>query len=157
MEIDVYRMLAEPGLILLFLVIRLGYFVGSIRILDLPPGPTIGALLVGLLFGHSGLSLPPEVGTFGFTLFIFSVGLRAGPDFFGAFKEDGKRYFILSCTVAFSGLALTLAASRLFGFSSGLDAALPAGALTSTPTLAAAQDAVRSGIGHFADGCRPSR
>ncbi len=87
-----------------------------------------------------------EVGAFGFALFIFSVGLQAGPTFFSAFLEDGKKYILLALIVAITGLATAIALSRLFGFTDGFDAGLMAGALTSTPTLAAAQGAVNSGL-----------
>lgn len=146
MEIDVYQVLAGNGIMLLFLVIGLGYLIGNLRIAGLPIGPTIGVLLTALFFGHHGLVLPAAVGTFGFTLFIFAVGLEAGPRFFSAFREDGKKYVLLALVVAAVGLAMTIALSRVFGFDAGFDAGLMAGALTSTPTLAAAQDAVRSGL-----------
>jgi len=146
LEIDIYEILASNGIILLFLVVGLGYLIGGLRIAGLPIGPTIGVLVTALFFGHHGLTLPAAVGTFGFTLFIFAVGLEAGPRFFSAFREDGRKYVLLALIVAAVGLALTLGLSRLIGFEAGFDAGLMAGALTSTPTLAAAQDAVRSGL-----------
>jgi len=146
MEIDVFQVIAENGLILLFLVIGLGYLIGNIRVFGVPVGPTIGVLLVGLFFGHHGLTLSSAVGTFGFALFIFSVGLQAGPSFFSAFLEDGKKYIVLAAVVALVGLGSAIALSSIFGFTSGFNAGLMAGSLTSTPTLAAAQDAVNSGL-----------
>ncbi|MCU7842990.1 MAG: transporter [Candidatus Thiodiazotropha sp. (ex Monitilora ramsayi)] len=146
MEIDLYLVLKDNGLILLFLVIGLGYLIGHIKIFSLPLGPTIGVLVVGLYLGHHGLNISPGVGSFGFALFIFSIGLQAGPSFFSVFREDGKKYIMLALTVAFVGLGLTVFLSRLFGIGNGYAAGLMAGALTSTPTLAAAQDAVQSGV-----------
>lgn len=146
MEIDLYQVIKDNGLILLFLVIGCGYLIGNIKFFSVPVGPTIGVLLVGLFFGHHGLTIPVEVGPFGFALFIFSVGLEAGPSFFTAFMEDGKKYIILAVVVAITGLATAVALSYLFDFSQGFNAGLMAGALTSTPTLAAAQDAVTSGL-----------
>jgi putative transport protein len=146
MEIDVFQVIKDNGLILLFLVIGCGYLIGNIKIFAVPVGPTIGVLLVGLFFGHYGLSMDAGVGSFGFALFIFSVGLQAGPSFFSAFVEDGKRYFVLALVVALVGLAAAIGLSRVFDFAPGFNAGLMAGALTSTPTLAAAQDAVNSGL-----------
>jgi putative transport protein len=146
LEIDIYQVLKDNGLILLFLVIGCGYLIGNLKIFGMPLGPTIGVLLVGLFFGHHELTLPAAVGSFGFALFIFSVGLQAGPSFFSAFMEDGKKYILLALIVALVGLGLTLVLSRVFDFAPGFNAGLMAGALTSTPTLAAAQDAVRSGL-----------
>ncbi len=146
MEIDVLKVIGDNGLILLFLVIGLGYLIGNLKLFGVPVGPTIGVLLVGLFFGHHGLSMSPAVGTFGFALFIFSVGLQAGPSFFSAFLEDGKKYILLAAFVALTGLGTAIALSELFGFAPGFNAGLMAGALTSTPTLAAAQDAVNNGL-----------
>ncbi|MGD2075265.1 MAG: TrkA C-terminal domain-containing protein [Gammaproteobacteria bacterium] len=146
MEIEVYALLGDNWLLLLFLVIGLGYLLGNIRIAGIPVGPTIGVLLVGLLFGHYELGVSPGVGSFGFALFIFSVGIQAGPSFFSAFREDGPKYIALAALVAISGFALAWSVSRLMGFENGFDAGLLAGALTSTPTLAGAQDAIQSGL-----------
>lgn len=146
MEIDLYQVLKDNHLILLFLVIGGGYLIGNIKVFSVPVGSTIGVLLIGLCFGHYGLTIPAEVGSFGFALFIFSVGLQAGPSFFTAFMEDGKHYIILAVVVVTTGLVTAITLSRLFGFTQGFNAGLMAGALTSTPTLAAAQDAVVSGL-----------
>jgi putative transport protein len=154
MEIDLFQVIKDNGLILLFLVIGLGYLIGNVRVFGIPVGSTIGVLLVGLFFGHHGLTMSPAVGTFGFALFIFSVGLQAGPSFFSAFLEDGRKYFVLAAVVALVGLGSAITLSQLFGFTTGFNAGLMAGALTSTPTLAAAQDAVNSGLGGVDDETR---
>jgi putative transport protein len=157
MEIDLYQVLKDNNMILLFLVIGIGYLLGNIKLFGLPIGPTIGVLLVGLYCGHHGLTIPQAVGSFGFALFIFSIGLEAGPSFFSAFRRDGKRYITLSFIVAATGLMLTFAMSMVFTFPTGFDAGLMAGALTSTPTLAAAQDAVQSGLALIEDGLSPDQ
>ena len=152
MEIDILELMREHELILLFTVIGLGYLIGKIRILGMPLGATIGVLVAGLSFGHWGLSVDPEVATFGFALFIFSIGIEAGPSFFSAFREDGPKYIVLAVLVAVAGFLLAWTLSQLFGFANGFDAGLLAGALTSTPTLAGAQDAIRSGLAIIPEG-----
>jgi putative transport protein len=146
MAIDVFALLSENPILLIFTVIGLGYLVAKIRIADVPAGPVIGVLLVGLLFGHVGFSAPPGASSFGFALFIFSVGIQAGPTFFSAFAADGLRYVILAFLVAATAVALSLVLARLVGLEYGFSAGMLAGALTSTPTLAGAQDAVKSGL-----------
>ena len=90
MAIDVFALLNENPILLIFTVIGLGYLVANIRIADVQAGPVIGVLLMGLLFEHFGFSAPPGASSFGFTLFIFSVGIQA--TFFSAFAADGMRY-----------------------------------------------------------------
>lgn len=147
MTIDVFGLLGDNPILLIFTVIGLGYLVAKIRIADVPAGPVIGVLLVGLLFGHLGFAAPPGASAFGFALFIFSVGIQAGPSFFSAFAADGARYVTLACVVAVTAVALSLVLARFMGLEYGFGAGMLAGALTSTPTLAGAQDAVRSGLG----------
>jgi putative transport protein len=147
MEVDFYQILKDNPLILIFTVLGFGILVGRISVAGMLLGSTIGVLLVGLFFGHFGLTIDEMVGTFGFALFIFSVGLQAGPSFFSAFAADGVRYVGLSFLVAVVGVLLTLLFSFLFDLPAGLDAGMMAGALTSTPSLAGAQDAFLSGLG----------
>ncbi len=51
-----------------------------------------------------------------------------------------------------TGFLLAWSVSRLLGFENGFDAGLLAGALTSTPTLAGAQDAIQSGLAVIPEG-----
>ncbi len=149
MAIDVLALLSESPVLLLFTVIGLGYLIANLRVAGVAAGPVIGVLLVGLLFGHLGFSAPPGASSFGFALFIFSVGIQAGPSFFSAFAADGVRYVTLAFVVAVTAVALTLVLGRLVGLEVGFSAGMLAGALTSTPTLAGAQDAVRSGLANL--------
>ena len=152
MEINVLDLLSENAFLLIFTVIGLGYLVGNIRIAGIQAGPVIGVLLVGLVFGHLGFSVPAGASSFGFALFIFSVGIQAGPTFFSAFAADGLKYVTLAFVVAGTAVALTLGLTQLLDLEYGFSAGLLAGALTSTPTLAGAQDAVNSGIAALPDG-----
>jgi len=140
MEIDAFHLLSENAILLLFTVIGLGYLVGNIRIAGIQAGPVIGVLVVGLVFGHLGFVAPAGASSFGFALFIFSVGIQAGPTFFSAFAADGAKYVTLAFVVAGTAVGLALALSQLLGLEYGFSAGLLAGALTSTPTLAGAQD-----------------
>jgi putative transport protein len=150
-EIDIYQILESSPLLLIFLVLGIGLLAGRISIAGTQIGSTIGVLVVGLFFGNFGLTIDEMVGTFGFALFIFSVGLQAGPSFFSSFRTDGLSYISLSLLVAIIGVAMTLAFATLFDLPAGLDAGMLAGALTSTPSLAGAQDAFLTGLGSTGD------
>ena len=135
-------MRAQPVL-LLFTMLALGYIIGGISIGGFSLGPVAGVLFAGIFFGHEGLRITPGAQAVGFALFIFSVGYQAGPRFFSALKADGLKYFVLSLVVALSAVGVALAAAYLLALEPGVAAGLLAGGLTSSPTLAAAQDAVR--------------
>ncbi|UCC31891.1 MAG: hypothetical protein JSU86_06360, partial [Phycisphaerales bacterium] len=130
---------------LLFAVLGLGYLVGKTSIRGFELGSISGVLFVGLVFGHFGYQINPTVQSIGFVLFIFSVGLQAGPSFFSVLRRDGAKYFALAVVIALTGFLLALGFSKLLRFEPGAAAGLLAGGLTSSPTLAAAQEAVRTG------------
>lgn len=153
MEINLQSLLSGNPILLLFSVIGIGYILGKIKLAGIELGSTSGILITGLLFGHFGFYMDtPHAATFGFTIFIFTIGLQAGPSFFSAFLEDGRRYILLSLVVAISAVALVVLLTTLVGFDYGLSAGLLAGSLTSTPTLAGAQDAITSGVASLPEG-----
>jgi putative transport protein len=147
MEIDLYQLFLETPELVLFVVLGLGYLIGALGIASFKLGPVTGVLVAGLLFGYAGLGAEESRATsIGFMLFIYSVGLQAGPRFFSVVLEDGTRYVMLVLVTAFSAIAVLLLVSSRLELSPTLSAGVLAGALTSTPTLAAAQDAVASGL-----------
>jgi len=129
---------------LLFLVLGVGFIIGSIKIGSFQLGSVAGVLLSGLLFGHLGFKGLPQIETLGFVLFIFSVGYQAGPRFIQALKKDGRRYIAIALIVSITGFFLAYGISKTLDYEPGIAAGMMAGSLTSTPTLAAADDAVQS-------------
>jgi putative transport protein len=138
-------LIQKDPVLLLFLVLGIGYLIGGIRFGSFRLGAVAGVLLAGLLLGHLGFEGNPAIQSLGFVLFIFSVGYQAGPKFVQAIRKDGRRYLTIAVIVAVSGLLLAYGASQMLEFEPGVSAGLLAGALTSTPTLAAADSAVVSG------------
>ena len=146
MNIDVVHLLEQNPILLIFVVLAIGLAIGKIRFGKLQLGNSIGVLITSLVMGHLGFSFNAEALTIGFMLFIYCVGIEAGPNFFGIFFRDGKHYFILSMTVLVSAVGLTYFCSHYMGLDFGLSAGMMAGALTATPVLVGAQDALNSGL-----------
>ncbi len=130
------------SLLALFVIAALGYFIGGIRIKGIELG-TAGVLLVALVFGHFGIGveIPAIIRNFGLACFVGSVGFIAGPKFFRDFKSNAASYILLGFVIILSGAAVCVAVVKLFGIRAELAVGLMTGALTSTPGLAAAQDA----------------
>ena len=149
---EIHTLLVEHPVALLFLVVGIGYLVGKIRVGSFDFGPVSGVLFVGLVFGYYGYELSATVQTMGFVLFIYSVGLQAGPRFFRVLRADGLRYLALAVVIGGTGFALALVLARLLKFDFGAAAGLLAGGMTSSPTLAAAQEALRAGQVPIPDG-----
>ncbi len=143
---QVSQFLHNQPVLVFFLVLSLGYLIGRLEFWGISLGAAGGVLLAGLLFGHFGFSMYPAIQTLGFAIFIFCVGYQAGPQFFDVLLTSGLKYLSLALVVAVTGFVLTVVLSGLMGFQPGISAGLLGGALTTTPTLAAAQDAVRSGL-----------
>ncbi|MCK5374899.1 MAG: hypothetical protein KAJ40_06405 [Alphaproteobacteria bacterium] len=152
MEVDLYNLLQGNEVLVIFTTITLGYLVGKITFCGINLGHVTGVLIAGLFLGSWGFYGNQQIATFGFTIFIFCVGLQAGPSFFSAFASNGARYFMLSALVAVIAMSMCLIFSHLFSLSIGLDAGMLAGALTSTPTLVGAQDAVSNGMVSLPEG-----
>ncbi|MCG3734987.1 transporter [Vibrio cincinnatiensis] len=146
MNIDVVLLLEQNPILLIFVVLAIGLAFGKIRFGSLQLGNSIGVLITALVMGHLGFSFNAEALTIGFMLFIYCVGIEAGPNFFGIFFRDGKHYLILSLVVLITATWITYFASHYFNLDYGLAAGMMAGALTSTPVLVGAQDALNSGL-----------
>jgi putative transport protein len=111
-----HDLLATSVPALLFTVVGLGYFLGSI---------------------------PEVIYVLGLILFVYTVGLQSGPVFFNLFRRQWLRLTVLA-VVAIAGAAVAaLAAARLFGIGAPVVSGLFCGALTNTPALAAAVEALR--------------
>lgn len=138
--------------LLLFILIALGYLIGKPKVMGFSFGPVAGVLFAGLVFGHFGYRLSTDAQALGFALFIFSVGYQAGPRFFDVLKTDGLKYFLLALVIAVCGFTVASVMAGLLDLEPGTAAGLLAGGLTSSPTLAAAQEAIRTGHVAVPDG-----
>ena len=128
-------------IVTVFIIIALGYLVGSIHIRGISLG-TGAIFLVGLLFGHFGVQTPSALQTVGLLLFITSVGLNVGPTFINRLKKDGKAYFVLCVVVAITGLLICAGMIHFLRVDAALAVGMLAGAFTSSPGFAAAKEAV---------------
>ena len=124
----------------IFVIAAIGYLIGGIKIRGVELG-TAGVLLAALVFGHFGVEIPSVVRNFGLATFVASVGFMAGPKFFRDFKKNAKNYILLGFLIIFSGALSCVAVVKLSGIQPELGVGLLTGALTSTPGLAAAQEA----------------
>ncbi len=142
---QIFHLLQKQPVLTLFLILGIGYLIGGLKIRGFSLGSVAGVLFAGLFFGHFGFKMSPGAQSVGFALFIFSVGYQAGPRFFDVLMEDGLKYFLLALIIAATGFGLSVLATKLFTLPPGTAAGILAGSLTSSPTLAAAQEAIRSG------------
>lgn len=152
MNIDIIILLKQNPILLIFLVLAIGLAIGKIQFGRLQLGSAIGVLISAIFMGNLGFSFNADALTIGFMLFIYCVGIEAGPNFFGIFFRDGKHYFILSLTLLVTALAISVFVNQYLQLDFGFSAGMMAGSLTSTPILVGAQDALKTGLATIPEG-----
>ena len=87
--------LLQSPFLTLFGIIALGALVGSVRI----RGTSLGAAGVffvamgaGHVLGRFNWTVPHELTELGLVLFVYAVGLQAGPRFFGVLRTRGAAF-----------------------------------------------------------------
>ncbi len=136
--------LLHNHIFLLLLITLLGSALGKLRYRSFSLGIS-GIIFVALPFGHFGYILPMDFQTLGLVLFIYSVGLQAGPGFFNTFRKRGLNLSLGALVVIATGFAAAVVMSFVFDFDASITAGLFAGALTSTPGLAVAVESTGGG------------
>ncbi len=134
------KMLLESPVLLLFVLVAVGSFVGNIRIKTVAIGPA-AVLFAALALSavNAKLELPTVVGTLGLALFAYTIGVTCGPSFFASLRGGVRSMSAVVGVLAAVG-AGTYGLGRLLGLDSGSTAGMFAGALTNTPALAAATE-----------------
>ncbi|NBB81297.1 MAG: YidE/YbjL duplication [Verrucomicrobia bacterium] len=141
------QLLIDQPLVTLFAVIATGLLLGNITIKGIQLGSS-GVLFTALLAGHLGYTIPGGIGTLGLVLFVYCVGIGAGGRFFASVAREGAMLAKLALVIVSLGGLITWAGAGLLDLPADLAVGIFAGALTSTPALAAATEGLReSGSG----------
>lgn len=132
-------------IMIIFCIAALGYLLGSVKVKGLSLG-TSGVLLVALVFGHFDLTVSRIIRDVGLISFVTAVGFIAGPGFFRNFKKKALSYVLLGIAIILVGAVTCIGVIMLAGIPVDLSVGMMAGALTSTPGLAAAIEATGGDI-----------
>jgi aspartate-alanine antiporter len=141
LEFLLHALRTDPE-IAVFLAIALGVFIGRIRIGSFHLGSVAGALLMGLLIGQIGLEVPTGLKSVFFVMFIYAVGFKSGPEFFGSLNRGTLKLVVLSVVLCATALGSILLMNAIFHFDAGFTAGLGAGALTDTAIMGTATSAI---------------
>ena len=133
---------ALQAVVVLSLIATLGIGLGKIRL----GGVSLGAsfiFFVGILAGHFGLSIDPQMlvyaQSFGLVLFVYALGLQVGPGFFNSLRSEGTRLVTPAVLLVLAGTLLAVALSLALNIPISDMAGILCGATTNTPALGAAQ------------------
>jgi putative transport protein len=139
--------LSKQPFILLFLVVAAGFALGRVKIKGIGLGATasslIIALAVSLLAASRGakIAVPELAGTIFFNVFMFSVGMKVGPQFLAGLKRDAGKFIFFGLFIPAAAIGLMFALRALMPMAPGLFPGILAGSNTATPGLGAAQAA----------------
>ena len=122
-----------------------GLLLGKIKI----KGVTLGitwVLFVGIALSAFGVACNHDmlhiIKEFGLILFVTGVGLQVGPGFFKSFAKGGLAMNLMAVVNVALGVVITVIISRLADQELADMAGVYTGAITNTPGLSAAQQAV---------------
>ena len=151
-------------IVLLFsLVIAIGVVLGKIKVGSVSLGVTFvlfAGIVVGHIYHHMGITDPDGgyacpakvlnfIQDFGLILFVYCIGLQVGPSFFQSFKKDGVQMNLMAIGIVLLNVAVLLGLYYLV-FDTNDPTSLPMavgvlyGAVTNTPGLGAAQEAINT-------------
>jgi len=135
--------------IALFAALALGHALGRVKLGSFSLGGVAGSLIVALFIGQlTGVVMPDALKAVCFALFIYAVGFKSGPEFFGGLNRSSLKLVLSSVVQCVVALITVLVVARVCGFGKGFGAGIGAGALTQTAMLGTAGDAVtRLGLG----------
>ena len=131
--------------LMLAISIFLGLLLGKIKIKGITLGITwvlfvgIGLSALGVACNHDMLHIIKE---FGLILFVTAVGLQVGPGFFRSFKKGGLAMNIMALVNVALGVGITVIIAKMANQELTDMAGVYTGAITNTPGLSAAQQAV---------------
>lgn len=126
-----------------FVIIVLGAMLGRLSLRGISLGSS-AVLFVALAFGHFAWVKPDTtraLGDFGVVLFVYAIGLQAGPSFMRTLRSKGMAPLAVGLATVLGGAACAAAIGLVLGLEPAMIVGLFAGALTSTPALAAATEA----------------
>ncbi|MCR5445498.1 MAG: hypothetical protein K6E96_07475 [Bacteroidales bacterium] len=131
--------------LMLAISIFAGLLLGKLKVKGITLGIT-WVLFVGIALSACGVSLNGEmlhiVKEFGLILFVTAVGLQVGPGFFKSFAKGGLTMNIMALVNVALGVGITVLIAKLASQELTDMAGVYTGAITNTPGLSAAQQAV---------------
>jgi putative transport protein len=126
-------------------IVAAGIFLGKLKIFGVSLGVTF-VLFIGIVVSHFGFNANHQivefVREFGLILFVYSIGLQLGPGFFSSFRKGGLSLNLMAVGIVVSGGITTMLIHIITGTSLPMLVGIMSGAVTNTPGLGAAQNAL---------------
>lgn len=133
--------------VVLSLICAVGLALGKIHVRGVSLGIAF-VFFMGIVAGHFHLSADPKMldfaETFGLSLFVYTLGLYVGPNFFGLMRHEGIQFNLWSFAVIAAGTVMAVALTFVLPVAMPEMTGILCGATTNTPALGAAQQALNN-------------
>ncbi len=131
--------------VVISMIVAVGLAFGKIKARGISLGIAF-VFFIGILAGHIGFDIDARVldyaETFGLSLFVYTLGLHVGPNFFGCIRHEGLALNLWSLAVIALGTVMALVLVPITGVSLPNMVGILCGATTNTPALGAANQAL---------------
>lgn len=136
---------AIQAVVVLSLICAAGLALGKLKFRGVSLGVAF-VFFVGILAGHCGLNVNHDVltyaETFGLVLFVYTLGLNVGPNFFGSLRHEGLPMNMWGLALVAVGTAMAVGMCALLPIDVSDMVGILCGATTNTPALGTAQQAL---------------
>lgn len=137
---------AAYTVLVIALVAGIGTSLGNLKFKKISIG-IAGVLFTGIVFGHFGIGLDEPTlelfREFGLILFVYSIGMQVGPGFLSSLRNQGLKLNLIAVAIVTANVVI----AALYGIFSlvppTVAVGLLSGAVTNTPGLAAALQAIK--------------
>lgn len=137
---------ALQGVVVISLICAVGLGLGKIKFAGISLGVAF-VFFFGIAAGSLGLKVDDQMlnycETFGLVIFVYTLGLHVGPNFFGSFRHEGTSFNIWSLAVIILGTAMAVALTYIMKVPMSDMIGILCGATTNTPALGAGQQALQ--------------
>ena len=137
---------ALQTVVVVSMICAAGLALGKVRIKGISLGIAF-VFFMGIVAGSVGLSVNSDMlnycETFGLVLFVYTLGLHVGPNFFGSLRKEGMPFNAWGVAVVLAGTLLTVVLTAAFSEPITDMVGVMCGATTNTPALGAAQQVIK--------------
>jgi putative transport protein len=129
--------------IFLLLAVAIGTILGRKKFFGFSIGTTACILIVSVILGQMGtFTIPALFKTVLFSLFVFTIGYRSGPEFFASLSVRTLAQVAMALVLGLTGLILVLIFAFTLGLDPGTAAGLASGSLTQSSMIGTASGAL---------------
>ena len=137
---------ALQTVVVVSMICAAGLALGKVRIKGISLGIAF-VFFMGIVAGSVELSVNSDMlnycETFGLVLFVYTLGLHVGPNFFGSLRKEGMPFNAWGVAVVLAGTLLTVVLTAVFSEPITDMVGVMCGATTNTPALGAAQQVMK--------------